>query len=237
MIEGNPMYSTNPIAWDWCMKYCDHSKIALDIGANDGGYISAMIGNGFNVIAFEPVPDMFDKCCERFLGDSRVVINNIGVSDKSGWLKNITVLSAWTLGDSKELGLDIALDYKEKETFDVQLVTLDETVGDLKIGFIKLDVDGYEFKVLRGAEKLLLAQKPPILCEFSCYIEGTFKEKVEDFINYIFFLGYDIMSMDGLNVFNAWEQVKPYYPYNTSFDVMLIPKHLTSTIQEYCKRK
>lgn len=42
----------------------------------------------------------------------------------------------------------------------IQIVALDEVVGDTKVGFIKMDIEGAEYDALLGAEHILLRDKP-----------------------------------------------------------------------------
>lgn len=56
------------------------------------------------------------------------------------------------------------------ETFKVQRRRLDDVVGDRKIGFIKIDVEGAEPLVFLGAEKTLCQSRPQIL--FECTLTG-----------------------------------------------------------------
>jgi len=48
----------------------------------------------------------------------------------------------------------------------VPVGTLDEVLGDRHIDFIKIDVEGAEFDVLRGARRILESSRPLILFEF-----------------------------------------------------------------------
>lgn len=200
-------------------------KVAIDVGANDGGYTHTLRKAGFKVHAFEPVPEMFNKMRERFTGDRGVICNNVGLSDVAETIPDVAVLSAWTIAPVGTGGLQKAGAYKDAPTFTMRTTTLDAYIGNTPVGLIKLDVDGYEPMVLRGARQTIARWRPPILCEFSLYVEllGT---PAKCFINQIFDIGYVIKSMDGKTTCTTWEQVKPEYPYNTSFDVMLWPKEI-----------
>ena len=51
--------------------------------------------------------------------------------------------------------------FKEKEEVEVEVSTVrvDEVVGEERVVLIKIDVQGWELHVLRGAEKLLAREK------------------------------------------------------------------------------
>lgn len=199
-------------------------KVAFDIGANDGGYTRKLLEHGFEVHAFEPVPCMFEKLMEAHGKHPKAALNMIALSDKAEMMR-VTVLEAWTLGNPGDGGLSVKPEFKDMKPFDVQTMKLDDYCANWfvdRVGVIKLDVDGYEFKVLRGGEKIIRKCRPPILCEFGCYVEKL-GESPKDFVNFIFDLGYKIMPMDGHCEFTKWEQVEPQWPHHTTFDVMLIP--------------
>ncbi len=226
----NPLHVNSWQLYEQCMREAT-CKVALDIGANDGGYTDTLRLNGFEVHAFEPVPKMYYKLASRFLDFDNIFCYPMGLSDKTERIDNARVMHAWTLGDPAKVGMSVSPDHKDDEPFTLRLDTMDN-FSNLwsvdKIGIIKLDVDGYEFRVLRGGEKTIRRDKPPILCEFSEYIERL-GESPKDFVNFIFDLGYKVVSLDGNFICTNWEQVEPCYPRPNgkvigSFDVILLPR-------------
>jgi FkbM family methyltransferase len=215
-------------SWALYQKCMDQAKIrvAVDAGANDGGYSWTLLENGFIVHAFEPVPAMIEKIRERFvLTDKPIYINAMGLSDTRETIKNCSVLEAWTIGHIGQGGLQVKPEMKDAALFDMHTITLDEYLNMTRIGLIKLDVDGYEFKVLKGAQRTIARDKPPILCEFNCYLHKLFgKDEPEKMVNFIFSLGYKVVSCDGMHEFTSWEAIEPQWPWHTSFDVMLVPR-------------
>ncbi len=202
-------------------------KVAVDAGANFGGHTSVMLEHGFVVHAFEPVPAAFGVIEAKYGMDQRVILRRLALSDKTETIKDVTVLEAWTIGKVGMGGLSVKPEMALYPSFDMFTIALDTYWYDGwnfgKLGLLKLDVDGYEFKVLRGAEKTIRRWKPPILCEFGKYI-AALGESPEEFVRYIFDLGYNVVSMDGWNTFTSWEEIQPQYPYDTTFDVMLMPR-------------
>lgn len=197
-------------------------KVAVDAGANEGGVTNTLLEHGFQVYAFEPVPQMVAKLEKRFGGDPRVCINRMGLSDKRETIKGVTVLEAWTIGHVGDGGLQKTPNPEVQETFDMPTITLDEYLGQTEIGILKLDVDGFEPRVLAGARKTVLRDRPVILCEFSCYIQKLGCEP-KAFVQMILGFDYSVWSMDGKNRFRSWGEIEPQWPYHTSFDVLLLP--------------
>ncbi len=212
-------------SWALYQKCMDEAtcKVAVDAGANDGGYTETLRNNGFFVYAFEPVPTMYEKIVTRHGKDPNCFLSGYGLSDRHELIHNVTVLENWTIGKPGMGGLSTKPEMIESDNFDVAATTLDCFFCGRRVGLIKLDVDGYEFKVLRGAEKTLRRWKPPILCEFGKYI-AALGESPEEFVRFIFDLGYNVVSMDGWNTFTSWEEIQPQYPYDSTFDVMLMPR-------------
>lgn len=199
-------------------------RVAVDAGANDGGYTHTLAVHGFEVHAFEPVPSEFAKCLEKHKDNPKVICNNLGLSDREEVIENVTVMAAWTIGRPEDgTGLATSPGFREKPRFDMRTTTLDRYLDGKDIGLFKLDVDGYEPKVLAGAAETIARCKPPILCELSCSIHKLGKHPAE-FCNNIFAMGYSIWSMDGEMECTTWEQVQPFWPYHSSFDVMLLPR-------------
>jgi len=198
-------------------------KVAIDAGANSGDYTETLLENGFFTYAFEPVPSMFRKLLKRHGQNKQCFCVQFGLSDKTSIIRDVTVLEAWTIGKPGMGGLSVKPEMAKHNTFNLVTISLDEYLQGLPVGIIKLDVDGYEFKVLRGAEQTIKKYRPPILCELGKYI-ASIGESPESFVRFILSMDYFVVSMDGQNVFSSWSEIAPQYPYESTFDVMLMPR-------------
>jgi FkbM family methyltransferase len=138
----------------------------LDIGAQSGFYsllLSRLVGPEGTVFAFEPLPANF-RILEENLGLNsiqNVMIRREAVSDFSGNIsfdfpREEVSLIAGPLLASDNLG-----------TFQVPAISLDEFVRQTggPIHFIKMDVEGAETAVLRGAVQTLKAFHPSMVVE------------------------------------------------------------------------
>ncbi|MBW0017006.1 MAG: FkbM family methyltransferase [Mycobacterium sp.] len=144
---------------------CDPDRVSLDIGADVGEFAIAMLGASRSVIAFEPRPEQARELASMFGAvGAPVRIEAIALSDRSGSAAmrvlesepgRSTIDSANPLND---------LDDSTIDTVDVPLKRLDDLRLD-NIGLVKVDVEGHELAVLRGAVETLTRNRPAIVVE------------------------------------------------------------------------
>jgi FkbM family methyltransferase len=134
----------------------------LDVGANIGQFAitCAKLFPGIDVISFEPHPGAF----QRLAGLAPAVPNftawNVAVGEKPGVaeLRVNTHSHSSSLLPLKARHKQAFPDARENGTAKVKVVTLDEALAGRTLRppvFLKLDVQGYESKVLAGAARLL----------------------------------------------------------------------------------
>jgi FkbM family methyltransferase len=134
----------------------------IDAGANVGQFaeeIRRVLPNA-HIHSFEPLEDCFLKLKNKFLNDSLFSGYNIALGEKKGKTnihKNEYTPSSSLLHNSKLL--DTAFPFAQKTTTEqITIDTLDTVLAEKKIKqniLFKLDVQGYEDKVLAGASQTL----------------------------------------------------------------------------------
>ncbi len=139
------------------------SGTVLDIGANIGNH-SLYFANSNNVTkvyAFEPVKDTF-KTLERNITlnnmQKKISAYNIALGAQNT-RANICHFNEMNIGASR---------VKEDYSGEIEVCSLDSLnkVGFIdSIALIKIDVEGFEFDVLKGGEQLIKAHKPIIFVE------------------------------------------------------------------------
>lgn len=149
----------------------------LDIGANIGVISQALLANGFTVTAFEPQPAIFDLL--RFNCGSANVINT-AVGSSAGFAQMPKVYYS-EKGNFGGLGIGTKSMYGN---ITVPLITIDSL--NLDVGFMKIDVEGYELEVLLGAANTIARCRPVM------YIEDDRVGKSNALRAHIASLGYNI---------------------------------------------
>jgi FkbM family methyltransferase len=133
-------------------------KIAFDIGANIGQTVDELLPNYDKIICFEPNPSLVTVIKNKFFNNDKVTIEELGLSDKTETKKfnisNSHVVSTFSedwINNSRFTNV-----YNWDTSIDVKTTTLDEVIDKYGIPyFIKIDVEGYEYEVLKGLTKLL----------------------------------------------------------------------------------
>lgn len=177
--------------------------ICVDIGANVGFHTVTMAhscGSDGKVYAFEPATVTFPRLVDNINLNPElkklVVPEKMGLSSTSGMLK--LYASGDLLGNCY-----MGEEYNEKlwnrgtpEDFELCIVTtLDEYLpAAVPVSFMKIDVEGMELDVLRGAERILRQHKPIVVYETlmeAFDIKGI--QACEDFLKE---LGYYFFALD-----------------------------------------
>ena len=167
--------------------------LAIDVGANKGSYLwslSRAVPFG-QVYAFEPQPifsEYLKKVCFK-ANLKNVKVEACGVSDVAGTL---TLAVPGSDPTSPAASFETAVMQRgPHQTYSVAVVKLDDYFANEKrhIGAIKIDVEGHELAVIRGALSLIQKNKPVIVCESEN--QHISAGRVEDVIEFILNLGYE----------------------------------------------
>ncbi|HEX3516125.1 MAG TPA: FkbM family methyltransferase [Trebonia sp.] len=171
----------------------------VDIGASWGLFsyhLARLVGGGGTVFSYEPHP--MDRPVLEKLVKARpnVRFRPAAVSDLTGSAdlqvpvfgsRHVTAQSSLAHGFDGQRGVRV-----EKVT--VPTVRLDDEVGGKRVDFVKIDVEGHEMSVLRGASDTLRQYLPPMLIEIEqrhldCPIKDVFAQ-IDD-------IGYVLYFIDG----------------------------------------
>ncbi len=136
----------------------------IDVGCHKGEMLDEMLKyapNGTH-FGFEPIPYLYEALQKKYT--TKATIYPYALSNTNGTSTFQLVKNAPAYSGINRRKYDIETPNVEEIT--VELKTLDELIdANLKIEFIKIDVEGGEFGVLKGAEQLLKKNKPTIVFE------------------------------------------------------------------------
>jgi FkbM family methyltransferase len=145
--------------------------VMADIGANCGYYSTRYAGNCKKVFAFEPVSDTYKILNANIKrnGIRNVKAIKCGLSDSAGYARINLYNSS---GNNSIFERNVPSDHTLKKIGEevVRLSSLDDLVECGEIAapdIIKIDVEGAELQVLKGAEKTISKWRPTIIMEYS----------------------------------------------------------------------
>jgi len=180
VIDSAIYYNHNrePHTLNALKKLCKPGMTVFDIGANVGSHtlpIAKCVNEQGKVYAFEPVPWALGKL-RKNLGlnhFNNIFIQPIALSDYIDENAEFSLRASFKTTSEKPVDEDGSLNHNwwnACEKVKVSVETLDNFVARkniAKLDVIKLDVDGFEVKVLKGAKKTLKSLKPVILMELA----------------------------------------------------------------------
>ena len=195
--------------------------IVLDLGAHVGFFtiqMAAIVGPGGRVYAFEPFDanaELLDRsiCENRF--DERIVFERAAVGATSGSatltfpVETLNSGGAYLLRDGTA---PLTGNLQKK----VEMVALDEFKLPHPVRFIKMDVEGAEPQVLKGAERLLEEDRPVILSELHpTQLQRASGVTADELLAQLPGFGYRAQDLSGKPIDRA--------PSDTIVSVVLVP--------------
>ena len=194
------------------VKYIKKGDYVIDIGANKGTYTYSMskaVGKEGVVYSFEPNPVMVTQL-RKNLKQLNVVIENLAVSSAAE--DKTFYRHTKGCGPTSSLEFFDALDKDgELEKTTVKCITLDSycQMHNLSPNLIKIDVEGHEFNVIKGAELVIRSCRPYIIFEL---VEQFWKEKqVKDIFEFLKPAYSMIRIEDEVDAVEAYADYKPNY--------------------------
>lgn len=167
-------------------------RVALDIGANKGVYTYALLQAGCREVhAFEPNPKLFGVLSRWAKGKAH--LHPEALSDTTG--EAVLMVPHSKAGYSNQ-GASLSeqkLNGQEFGAVPVKTLRLDDA-GLSDIGFIKIDVEGFEMQVLQGAATTLARDRPTLLVEIE---EKHTKRKLAEMIAEVCAHGYECLALKG----------------------------------------
>lgn len=183
-----------PEVWRAVMEAIRPGDTVADVGAFIGLYTIAIgnrVGPHGHVVAFEPAPD------SMAILRAHIALNRLGDRVEAQQLA-LGVEDATVAFAIAEQSAAIA-PRATPDTVSVRCVRLDSFWGERPLDVLKLDVEGYEEQVLRGAAGLLARSKPPraIFVEVHPYAWGAVGTSSASLLGLLAGHGYRIEDVAG----------------------------------------
>lgn len=183
-----------PLTTHLILNEIKEGMFCLDLGSNIGYYAiieSNIVGKSGKIFAIEPSPINFPilKMNLENQKKNNYLVNNIAIGEKDEEMEFIvSKKSNWSKIriDNEEVNLG-------DEIVKIPVKTLDSFVNENnieKIDILRMDVEGYEYNILKNAKKVLEKYEPKLLIEVHKMYLGT--TKTFDMLKNLQRLGYEI---------------------------------------------
>jgi len=156
------LYKPVRVELAWLARAAAPGYLVADVGAHHGYFsllLSHWVGAGGRVYAFECLPENADIAARNVAlnGLDNMTVVRQAVGAQSGTVE-IVNNSGGIMG---RRGPEVSL-------LKMEMIALDEFFSERVPDLLKIDVEGYEFEVLKGARRCLAA-RPKIALEFHCF--------------------------------------------------------------------
>lgn len=190
---------------EWCNSELDtlgqiihKGDVVVDIGANIGThtvFFGKAVSQEGKVFAFEPQRIVFEFLCANIALNGLINVKpmNMGVGDKNGRL-NVPVLNPAVAQNFGGFGIQ-----GHEQGDSVEIIPLDQLELE-RCNLIKIDVEGMELNVIRGAEKTIKKCRPFI------FVENNSEKGAPELIEELF-----------KNEYDCWWHIAKYYNPNNYF--------------------
>ena len=155
--EENIFPKERMLSWSRGRQYFDlfppdQEEIFVDAGAFDGettiDFMDWAQGKQKEIFVIEPLEDMYKAMQEKFGKNEKIHLFQNAVWDQKETLQLSNQNSGSAVNEKGELRVDG--------------VDIDSIVGDAKVTFIKMDVEGSELKALMGAKRTIVRNHPKL---------------------------------------------------------------------------
>jgi FkbM family methyltransferase len=176
--------------------------VVVDIGANVGAHtlrFARKVGAAGRVVAYEPMPYAHEKLRRNLQANSfpHVILRQVALGDCAEQAREVDFRASWRTDGTPR-----------RERARVAVRRLDDDLADLGVGkvdLVKLDVDGLEASILRGARQMLSRDRPTILIEVS---RSHFAEPRSNPLELLSELGYSFWHTTTLKRLSSWSEAR-----------------------------
>ena len=144
-------------------KVCSPDSLCIDVGCYRGDILAQMIAQSPNArhIAFEPIPEQFTFLKNKFSAYADIYPYALGIRNQDTTFNHVKTNPTYSGLKQRQY-----IRKEEIEEINVQVRKLDDVINpDTPIHLIKIDVEGGEYDVLKGAARTLKKWRPYLIFE------------------------------------------------------------------------
>jgi FkbM family methyltransferase len=165
------------------------TRTMIDVGAHHGGSAAHFVSEGWRILCFEPDSTNREKLTKRFGSTPNVVIDSRAVGEESASKQPF-----YASQESSGISTLKSFHRTHHQTEVVDVTTVANIVSQYRldrIDFLKIDVEGLDFSVLRGVPWDTIA--PDVIeCEFEDAKTTRLGHSYKDMANYLIDKGYTV---------------------------------------------
>lgn len=179
------LYTKEPETIDWINKFEGNKKVFWDVGSNIGLYsiYSAIMHKNINVFSFEPSPlnlRLLSRNISENNLEKKIKIVQLPLSDKKNifsMMNETEIMEGGALNSFKIKKNFEGKKFKGRNKFNILGTNLNFLVESKIIelpNYIKIDVDGLEHLILKGADRILKSSR---IKSISIELNDNYKEQ------------------------------------------------------------
>lgn len=204
-ISSDDLYLDNiSVGFDTLMvrlieSLVSEDDVVLDVGANIG-CTTILFGTISNkVISFEPSPSTFDFLQQnvRQSGLENISLWNCGLGSEAG-NQRLTHAAADRSGAFVSSKTDVGEGYVNETISINRLDDIFDKLGIDRVNFVKIDVEGFECEVIKGAQHIIDRFKPTMVMEMNHWCLNAFQRvTIPDYLDYLLSVFPILYAIDG----------------------------------------
>lgn len=134
-------------------QFVKSGDLVFDVGANEGNRTDIYLAIGAKVVAVEPQKDCYTKLESRFGDKITLVKKGLGEKEetKTLYISDTNLISSFNAEHIEEMKKDRFKGVNWDKSSEIEMTTLDNLIAKHGVpDFCKIDVEGFEFDVLKG---------------------------------------------------------------------------------------
>ena len=203
----------------------DSNSIVIEAGANIGAHsllIAKLVSPRGHVYSFEPTSYAFDKllinCKVNKDLENSITIEKRLLTNHSLEIPNKEIISEFNINEKKSKA-EVILD-------DNIAISIDDYIlkkGIKKLDLLKIDVDGYDYKVLNGAKSAIKKFSPIVFIELANFTLIEQGDSVEDILLFLAKYGYTGYYINSGKIINSAKEVLSITGPTSHIDGIFLP--------------